>query len=94
MNKKILLASLLSVVTLVSCGPEIPSEPSQPSEPAKESVDALKDDLNKNVTLKLSVNYNAETGMKYNNNETYVTPKGTTVKKVTLNQFGKNFKMN
>ena len=78
MNKKILLASLLSVVTLVSCGPEIPSEP---SEPAKESVDALKDDLNKNVTLKLSVNYNAETGMKYNNNEAYVTPKGTTVKK-------------
>ena len=78
MNKKILLASLLSVVTLVSCGPEIPSEP---SEPAKESVDALKDDLNKNVTLKLSVNYNAETGMKYNDNAAYVTPKGTTVKK-------------
>ena len=67
MNKKILLASLLSIVTLVGCGPDIPTpgpeSTPEPSEPAKESVDLLKDDLSKNVSLKLSVNYNKDTGI-------------------------------
>ena len=85
MNKKILLASLLSIVTLVGCGPDIPTpgpeSTPEPSEPAKESVDLLKDDLSKNVSLKLSVNYNKDTGMKYSEDTDYVTPKGTIIKK-------------
>lgn len=84
MNKKILLASLLSVGTLVGCVDPLPSvqptpEPSTPG-PAT-SVDPLKDDLGKSVTLKLSVNYDKNTGMKYNQDVDYTTPKGTKIKK-------------
>ena len=85
MNKKILLASLLSVGTLVGCVDPIPSTQPTPTptpEPGPTtSVDPLKDDINKSVTLKLSVNYNKDTGMKYTEDTNYTTPKGTVIKK-------------
>ena len=90
MNKKILLASLLSVGTLVSCvNPLPPIQSSQPEESEKpsesvkpsETVDVLKDDLNKSVTLKLSVNYDKSKTMKYGKDKDYVTPAGNVYKK-------------
>ena len=99
MNKKILLASLLSVVTLVGCvdplppiGPGSspsepqPSEPSQPgpsvdqTDPSVDVNDPLKDDLKKSVELKLSVNYDKATTMKYTETDDYVTPAGNRIK--------------
>ena len=41
----------------------------------------VKDDLSKSITLKLSVNYNRSTGMKYDQDTDYVTPNGTVIKK-------------
>lgn len=94
MNKKILsvlaLASLMSMTT--ACGgnnnsssqeassSETPVASSEASSSSSSSSSVYTPDLSKKVTLKLSVNYDKSTGMKYTGDKTYVTPSGTEIK--------------
>ena len=71
MNKKIIYGLLLSTTAvgiLAGCGKEKEPEPSGP-------------DLSQNVTLKISNNYDANTGMKYSMDKEYTTPSGVEIKK-------------
>ena len=89
-NKKILLTSLLDVTVLAGCGqkplPEPTAQPTaeptaQPTaEPTAEPT--YTPDLTKNVQLRLAINYDgANTGLKYNKDDSYQTPKGTEIRK-------------
>ena len=93
-NKKILLTSLLAVTVLAGCGqkplPEPTAEPTaQPTaEPTAEPTaqptaePTYTPDLTKNVQLRLAINYDgANTGLKYNKDDSYQTPKGTEIRK-------------
>ena len=81
-NKKILLTSLLAVTVLAGCGqkplPEPTAEPT--AQPTAEPT--YTPDLTKNVQLRLAINYDgANTGLKYNKDDSYQTPKGTEIRK-------------
>ena len=91
-NKKFLLASLLATTVLAGCGkqptPEPTAEPTaQPTveptaQPTVEPTPEYTPDLTKNVQLRLAINYDgSNTGIKYNKDEPYRTPKGTEIKK-------------
>ena len=85
MNKKIILVSLLSAGVLFGCvDPVVSGSESQPgSQPGSQSgsEEQYKPDLSTHQTLKLSVNYDNLTGMKYNKDVVYTTPAGTEVRK-------------
>ena len=82
MNKKIILVSLLSAGILFGCVDPVVSGSQPGSQPGSEpgSEEQYKPDLSSHQTLKLSVNYDKNTGMKYNKDEVYTTPKGTQVR--------------
>lgn len=91
-NKKFLLASLLATTILAGCGQKPTEQPTeqqptvQPSEPGQQPTEQptseYTPDLSKNVSLRLAINYDGpNTGIKYNKDESYQTPKGTEIKK-------------
>ena len=91
-NKKFLLASLLATTILAGCGQKPTEQPTeqqptvQPSEPGQQPTEQptseYTPDLSKNVSLRLAINYDgSNTGIKYNKDESYQTPKGTEIKK-------------
>ena len=96
-NKKFLLASLLATTILAGCGQKPTEQPTeqqpteqqptvQPSEPGQQPTEQPTNeytpDLSKPVQLRLAINYDGpNTGLKYNKDDSYQTPKGTEIKK-------------
>src|SRR5574344_1935455 len=83
MNKKILsvLAFPTLLVGLVGCNDNVSTAKPSSSEPSSTGdATTYTPDLKDKVSLKLSVNYDKDNGMKYTQDTAYVTPKGTEIK--------------
>ncbi len=76
------LGVALCSMVLASCGgdPVIPTPDPDPTPTPTPDPDPTPDPADEHCTLSISLNYNKDTGMKFNQDVDYVTPKGTQVK--------------
>lgn len=65
--------------SIASCGGNVTPTPDPTPDPKpSDGVDPT--DLSENVTISMAVNYDKNTGLKYNQSSDYTTPKGTVIK--------------